>query len=111
MMPIPQFKVKSAPNWDEIGEYLKFKDADYVRFAEIIVDGMIQRTRNEQVTADGRPLSKNSRWWTAQKLRKGSRGALQSLVDSGKLTEATTYQVVLSEGVQLQLTPDYTEIH
>ena len=55
MMPIPQFKVKSAPNWDEIGEYLKFKDADYVRFAEIIVDGMIQRTRNEQVTADGRP--------------------------------------------------------
>src|SRR6185369_15666141 len=71
---------------------------------------MCARIRKEGVTADGQPLSQNSMWWIAQKLREGR--PTNPLWYTGGLSRPETYEIRISPNrITIQLRADYEQIH
>jgi hypothetical protein len=105
----PQITIK-GPNWDAIAQAAVLTKQDYVKLAGIIVGGIIDRIRNSQTTANGRPLSKNSKWWTAQKLREGK--YTNTLMYTGQISQAQTYNLRFEEQkCYIELLPSKLELH
>lgn len=96
---------------ENIMDRLAFTEAEYIRLAEVIVKGMCERIRNDQITADGEPIDENSTSWAAFKENTNAPGRTP-LWYKGGLSTPTTYEIIWDgEGFTIQLEPGYEDIH
>ena len=93
----------------EIIDALALDEFDMISFGEIIIQEIVTNILNQK-TADGRPLSLNSRSWQAKKLRESR--LPWPLQYTGKLAQESTFRIEREgENLIVVLEPDYRDIH
>jgi hypothetical protein len=101
--------ITETPDWDALFEKLKFTEREYIRLIKVIVNGMIDRIKNQE-TSLGEPLDENSPRWIATKMNLNA--PPNPLQFTGGLTEGGTYQLEFDENnAYITLIPSYREIH